>query len=115
MIPAQNAQIHWTDYLDNGLAKVGEVEVFDRTLPWEDHEELESSAGACTADWLQGDPRATPEGLYAQWVVTGFVSIEAHVAALEEIGKIEDRAWANTMAAAMRKNEGMPERGHDLP
>lgn len=102
LIPAKNAQIHWSAHERYNPDLVDRVLVFDRTVPWTDDESLECSAGACCSDWLDGtDPRSTPEGVYATWLQTGFKDQEAHVAALRELAKIEDCQWAGRIADAL--------------
>lgn len=102
-IPAQNAQIHWTedDPAVVGRSAVNRVWVFDRTQPWIDNPVLECSAGACCADWLDGtDPRSTPEGVYAGWLEVGFKDFSQHIEALEELAKIEGCDWARKIRDA---------------
>jgi len=103
-IPAKNAQIHWStvDHAKGGRI-VEAIEIFDRTLPWEDREELECSAGACTSDWLDGtDLRSTPAGLYAQLAFAGFKDEATHLTVLDAFATIEGCEWAAQMATTYR-------------
>lgn len=103
-IPAKNAQIHWST-IDhrNGGRVVDEIWIFDRTLPWEDRDELQCSAGACTSDWLDGtDLRSTPAGLYAQLAFAGFKDDATHIAVLDAFATIEGCEWAAQMATTYR-------------
>lgn len=106
LIPASQAQIHWTTQERHMPANVSRVVVFNRFEQWPpeaEDEDLECSAGACCSDWLDGsDPRSTPEGVYAGWVQYGFKDEIAHVEALEQLARIEGCSWAGVIAAAMR-------------
>jgi hypothetical protein len=104
-IEAEFAEIHWSDRVVDGHRRVDEVEVFDRRKPRRDRPELDNSLGACCGDWLDGtDPRSTPEGVFAGWLRSnGFVSDEARIAALSELGKIDACEWALAMAEALER------------
>jgi len=107
MIPGAIAQIEWRDD-DDG--RVEEVLVFDRTEPQterqitERHRRFPASHGACVNDWMDGTrARSTPEGQFLGWLRDGFVSDYVMLDALDQLGQIEEAAFARTMAKALRE------------
>lgn len=114
MMPGRVAQIEWRE---DDQRRVGEVIVFDRTVEQterqirERHRRYENSHGACTADWMDGNrARSTPEGQFLSWVRDGFVDDMALLAALDQLGQIEEAGFARTMAKALRE-QLLQERG----
>ena len=103
-IPAKTAQINWSTVARaDGRRVVDEIQIFDREGPERDREELISSAGACTSDWMDGtDDRSTPAGLYAQLAFAGFKDDATHVAVLDAFATIEGCEWAAQMATTYR-------------
>lgn len=103
MIPAEHAQIHWNERDVDGHDRVDEVLVFDRRTGVPDEGDYDNSRGACDLlEWLKGDPRSTPAGIYAMWRAEGFVDPEAEEEALLKLSEIEGCEWARTLAEAMR-------------
>lgn len=102
-IPAEVVQIHWDRDRSRSRLPIGEVVVFDRTKedPAIFRADLPASWGACLAGWM-AEPFYTPEGLYARWARTGFVSDQHHAAALEQLAKIKGCTWARRMADTIR-------------
>lgn len=99
-IPLKTAQIHWRDARVDGVTRVGEVWVFDRTQPQAEEWPMENSSGAASIDWME-DPRCTPEGIYLEWTRTGFASDADHVAALLALAEIEGLEWPSRFASAL--------------
>lgn len=111
LIPAKNAQIHWsTQERAMPTEGVHRVIAFDRFAAWTDEandESRECSAGACCSDWLDGtDPRSTPEGIYAGWLLVGFKDTEAHIDALRQLARIEGCDWARNIVEAINCDRG---------
>jgi len=101
-VPAPRAIILWNkeiteDRMPRHGRRVTEVRVFDiRNQPhWA--RRLSSSRGACDADWMQGDPRSTPMGIFLMMAVAyGFVDERVKMEALREFARIEGQdVWAN--------------------
>jgi hypothetical protein len=106
LIEAAFAQVEWADEGPQG--RITRVSVFDQREPELSETAREklfpSSAGACVADWMTGeDPRSSPEGLFVQMALQGFVDNLTMLAALEEFAKIDQAEWARTMSAALRR------------
>lgn len=104
-IEAKFAEIHWSEQEEGSSYLVDEVVIFDRRQPRRDRDELDNSAGACCADWMDGsDPRSTPEGVYMGWILAGFASPEMHLVALQELARIDQCVWAHHMAGALERH-----------
>lgn len=98
-IPRQFAEIRWSNA---ERERVRTVYVFDQRHG-QDDPDLGCSNGACMAGWISsGDPRQTPEGLFAEMTTHGFDDLAAHLLALFEFGKIEGCDWAETMFGALK-------------
>ena len=94
-IPAHRAIILWGSDMERPRGeRISELLVchVDQQPGWAS--KLYSSRGACDADWLNGDPRHTPLGIWAMiMTVNGFVSSEAKIRALREFTKIRGQEW----------------------
>ncbi|HWG06011.1 MAG TPA: hypothetical protein VG271_13440 [Beijerinckiaceae bacterium] len=56
---------------------------------------LSCSRGACDEDWLKGDWRTTPMGVFLEIsVADGLNDKPTRIAALREFAKIEEQDWA---------------------
>jgi len=101
-IPAKDATILWSDEITNdpegssgARMRVTEVLVVDHMqMQPKDAARLDNSRGACDLDWLQGNWRMTPMGLFLEMAaVDGFVSQAVKIDALREFAKIEGEVW----------------------
>lgn len=100
-IPRINADIRWQT--DDRL-RVRKADIYDRRFG-EDDAEMDSSNGACCAGWMtSGDPRQTPEGVFAEMMTRGFEDAVAQLQTLREFEKIDGCDWAAGMADAIEAN-----------
>lgn len=105
-IPGRDAQIEWND--DDQL-RLEEVVVFNRRTATErqmtrNERRFLASHGACVIDWMTGErARSTPEGQFVAWLIDGFKDEWVMLEALDQLGQIEEAAWARTMARALRE------------
>jgi hypothetical protein len=85
---------------ENG--RVTEVVAATPEYPIADPDRYDNSSGACMTDWMKGDPRLTPEGLFSLMLVTGFADRYWLEEALSQFGLLEQCEWARAMLKALR-------------
>lgn len=66
---------------------------------------VECDAGASSVDWCGGDPRLTPEGVYAFWEEIGFSSPSVRRLAWRALSQIQECDWARSMLAAVEADD----------
>jgi hypothetical protein len=95
-IPIDRAIILWDEERKDGRVRVTEVHVCDIAEQGQWAQRLKSSRGACDGDWMQGDMRSTPIGVFLMLAVAwGFSSDEIKIVALREFAKIAGQhVWA---------------------
>ena len=97
-IPRLHAEIRWET---NSKLKIEDAMVYDQRTG-KDNDRYGASNGACCAGWMvNGDPRYTPEGVFADMVKAGFANDVALAVTLNEFSKIEGCEWAAAMAGAI--------------
>jgi hypothetical protein len=97
MIPANKMIALWNS--DNKTMAITKFVVMDIDKQTAATEKLPASAGACDADWLDGNPMNTPMGLFlylcAQY---GFANREATLAAAHQFREVDGQTeWAERL------------------
>src|SRR5262245_26526531 len=72
----------------------GEAAIFDTAA-------FPNAFGRTDLGWMEGDPRMTPEGVFAGMLFDGFASGKYAVRALQEFAKVRECDWARRFLAAM--------------
>jgi len=66
-----------------------------------DTDAFPNSFGFVEAGWMEGDPRMTPDGVFAGMLADGFSSARHLVRALKEFATVQECDWARRFLAAM--------------
>lgn len=66
-----------------------------------DAEAFPHSFGRVEFGWMDGDPRMTPDGVFAGMLVDGFASTKHFIRALREFATVQECDWARRFLAAM--------------
>ncbi|MBX3498433.1 MAG: hypothetical protein KF889_03250 [Alphaproteobacteria bacterium] len=66
-----------------------------------DSDAFPNSFGRVVEGWMEGDPRMTPDGIFAGMLVDGFASTKSLIQALREFALVEECDWARRFLAAM--------------
>ncbi len=66
-----------------------------------DPDAFPNSFGHVEEGWMEGDPRMTPDGVFAGMLADGFASSKYLVRALKEFATVEECDWARRFLAAM--------------
>lgn len=66
-----------------------------------DPDAFPNSFGAVAEGWMEGDPRMTPDGVFAGMLVDGFASTRSLIQALREFATVQECDWARRFLAAM--------------
>lgn len=74
-----------------------------------DAEAFPNSFGRGEFGWMNGDPRMTPDGVFAGMLVDGFASPKHVIRALREFAKVQECDWARRFLAAMPGDVAMDE------
>lgn len=62
----------------------------------------DNSNGKVMLDWMKGDPRLTPEGVFLDLLRQGFADRAALANAAEEFGRIRECEWARELHTVLR-------------
>src|SRR5690242_9286825 len=91
-IPIDRAVILWDEERTDGQVRVAEVHICDIAEQGQWAQRLSSIRGACDGDWMTGDVRSTPMGVFLMLAVAfGFSSDEIKIVALREFARIADQ------------------------
>jgi hypothetical protein len=101
-IPPERVLMVWNDEITDGRIlrhgqRVTELRVLDFAdqIQWPPEQgRFAAWRGASDSDWLQGDPRATPMGVFLMLLVLHDFADDVKIQALREFSKIEGQAWA---------------------
>lgn len=86
--------------LDHGF----EDKVSERFDRWQGR--YSNANGNCVADWMRGDPRATPAALFGWLLIEEkFPNREQTINAIRQFAKIRECEWARQMVAALPQDE----------
>lgn len=66
-----------------------------------DSDAFPNSFGRVVLGWMEGDPRMTPEGVFAGMLVDGCASTKYLLQTLREFAKVRECGWARSFLAAM--------------
>jgi hypothetical protein len=74
-----------------------------------DTDAFPNAFGADHEGWMEGDPRMTPDGVFAGMLVDGFASSRHLIRALRAFAKVRECDWARRFLAAMPADVPMDE------